>query len=227
MPRFIVVWLLMCIAQERIIAQSLPFFQEWKDTIQASLKEKPGLTGYFDSRTSFTQNSPVSVFGMFGGLSYGRRVDIGLAYYNSINEKPIRVIRNAGLPWQDTLYRTIGLGYVCVRGEYTFYRTRWWEFYFPLHVGLGTGSIYETWKENGATYRSQHQTILLPIECGVSGIFLITKWFGISGGLGYRFNLTSFNHYNSFSNIYYSLGFSLRTGTIYRMMKGAFKKKKK
>lgn len=203
---------------------SQPFYKEWADTIRLALKEKPGFTGYFDSRTSFTQNYPVSIFGAFGGLSYGRTVDLGLAYYNTMNEKSIRVIRNPGLPWQDTINRTVGLGYVCVRAEFTFYRTRWWEFYLPIHAGIGSGSIHERWTKNGANYHYQSQSVIMPVECGVSGIFLLTRWFGIAGGVGYRLNLTAFRHFNSYSNIYYSLGFSLRTGTIYRMMKGAFKK---
>ncbi len=160
------------------------------------------------------------------GLNWGGRVDLGFCFYNSYNEPRFPVYLKKGTPLADTFYRQIYFNYISLRAEYTYYKTRHWEFSVPVSIGLGKGNI-DDFDKVGTLYspRPSRKAAIVPLEVGVSGVYLIWKWLGLSAGLSYRANLSNFKHYEEFSAMNYTFGVSVRFGTLYKMAKSKLSKK--
>lgn len=197
-----------------------------RDSLHKYFNEKPSLSVYFDGKNSFITSLPSKMFGLFAGVNYAGRLDIGLCIYNSYNEPLLPVYRFKGTPKADTTYRKLFLTYASARAEYIYYKTRHWEFSVPVSVGIGSGVIYD-YDRQDSTYIQLKRTpnTLVPVEIGINGIYLIWRWLGISGGLSYRINLTHFEHFDELSTMNYTFGLSVRFGTLYKMAKSRLRKK--
>ncbi len=214
----------------------LPLFASYKSNAQSDhpirdsltkyFKEKPSISTYLDGKYSFIESFPSKMFGLFMGLNWGGRVDLGFCFYNSYDEPLPPIYLKKGTPLADTFYRNIYFNYTSLRAEYTFYKTRNWEFNVPVSIGVGKGNIddFDKVGEHYSPRQSQKATIV-PLEVGANGIYLIWKWLGMSAGLSYRANLSNFKHYEEFSAMNYTFGVSVRFGTLYKMAKSKLTKK--
>ncbi len=190
-------------------------FQKLRDTFLAAMKQKPNLTAYLDGRRSFVNSKAVNVLGAFIGYSYGRRVDVGLGYYQTAFATKYELKINKGTPLEMTGTRLINFNYLAGKVDYTFYKTKHWEFSVPLSLGVGEGLIIDSLPNKNSNTR----ITIIPLETGISGIYLFYDWFGFSSGLSYRLNLTHWQYFNDFSAMNYTFGFSIRFGTLWRHVK--------
>lgn len=201
-----------------ILAQNDKGFKIFKDTLLAAFKKKPSLTGYLDGRRSFTNSAKANVFGIFGGVNYGNRVDIGLGYYFIDRWANYPTILNRGTPYEIKANRTVKFNYWAIKTEYTFYKTKHLEFAIPFVIGVGKGIIQNFYRDT-LKLINEINLPLIPIESGISGVYLFRDWIGVSAGLSYRLNLTHWAYFNEFSSINYTFGISIRFGRIWRHIK--------
>ncbi len=195
--------------------------------IKKYLKEKPKFTGYLDGRNSFAEATRNNIFGAFIGASFANRIDLGLAYYQTVNEPPVLNLRNEGTPSQDSFVSFTKYNYFALRFSYMFHKSKKWEISVPYAFGIGTGNInnyYIKSMNKGAfvldslPYQS-YSMKLAPFELGIDATYLITPWFVFSAGMGYRLNMRHFEYNRNFSAVYYRYGFGIRFGYIYKKIK--------
>ncbi len=183
----------------------------------AAIKKKPTLTAYLDGRSSFVNSSPANVFGLFVGYNYGRRVDVGLAYYTTAFSKQYDITINKGTSFELKGTRSTTFGYLAAKVEYTFYKTKHWEFAVPLSLGIGKGFIEDFFVSPSKVTKTT--LTIVPLETGISGIYLFYDWIGVSAGLSYRLNFTNWQYFNEFTAMNYTGGISIRFGTLWKHIK--------
>ena len=210
--RFFIIIILVCTVSHSF-AQHHEFLK-LKDTFLSAMKQKPNLTAYLDGRSTLVNGFKANVFGAFVGYSYARRVDLGLAYYKTAFSTPYDAVINKGTPIERTETRVVNFDYLAAKIEYTFYKTKHWEFAVPLSIGLGNGHILKMSNDTLTT-----NLIIAPIETGITGIYLFYDWIGISAGLTYRLNLTRWDYFNEFTAMNYTGGISIRFGSLWRHVK--------
>jgi len=199
-------------------AQAQSEFKSLCDTFLCAVKKKPSLTGYLDGRRSFVNSFPANVFGIFGGVNYGKRLDVGLAYYTTAFSTPYDVTINKGTAFEYKALRKITFEYLAIKADYTFYKTKHWEFSVPISIGRGNGHIYNYHTDTNKLYNYTDLKVM-PLEMGVTGIYLFYDWIGLSSGLSYRLNLTNWQYFNEFTALSYTAGVSVRFGTLWRHVK--------
>ena len=100
--------------------------------IKKYLKEKPKFTGYLDGRNSFAEATRNNIFGAFIGASFANRIDLGLAYYQTVNEPPVLNLRNEGTPSQDSFVSFTKYNYFALRFSYMFHKSKKWEILYQI-----------------------------------------------------------------------------------------------
>lgn len=177
----------LCLLQLRTIAQPT------LDTIQWCLKQKPHVFGKLDTRNSFIYNSRIKIFGLKAGLSYGKRVFIGLGY-NQIYpnakatknfDKEIYLTNEQNTI--DSITGKLQLFYFSAQVEYIYYRTNHWQLSMPLQIGVGQTSYKYEWL--GKRRYDERYTCLI-YEPAVSVEYRFVKWIGVGADVGFRFMLT-------------------------------------
>lgn len=177
-----------CLLQLRGIAQPT------LDTIQWCLKQKPHLFGKLDTRNSFFYNSRIKIFGVKAGLTFGKRLNLGVGY-NQIYpfakvtknfDKQIYYANADNKP--DSVTAKLKLFYFSAHVEYIFYQVKHWQLSMPLEIGVGqTGYRYELF---GIKHNIE-QHLCLIYEPAVSIEYRFVKWIGIGADVGFRFMLTN------------------------------------
>ena len=177
----------LCLLQLRTIAQPA------LDTIQWCLKQKPHVFGKLDTRNSFIYNSRIKIFGLKTGLSFGRRLFIGIGYnqiYPSAKatknfDKQIYFTND--LNTKDSITAKLQLFYFSAQVEYIYYRNNHWRLSMPFQIGIGqTAYKYEIL--NKWQYKERYTCLIY--EPAVSVEYRFIKWIGVGADVGFRFMLT-------------------------------------
>ncbi|HRG52015.1 MAG TPA: hypothetical protein PLL00_04200 [Bacteroidia bacterium] len=163
------------------------------DTIQWCIKQKPHIFGKLDTRNSFIYNSRIKIFGMKAGVSYGKRLFIGLGY-NQIypNTKAAKSFdKQIYIPTEmntmDSVTAKLQLFYFSAQIEYIYYRTKHWQLSMPLQIGIGQTSYKYEWL---GKRRYNEKYACLIYEPAVSVEYRFVKWIGVGADVGFRFMLT-------------------------------------
>ncbi len=207
----------MCLSGQLKIAA-----QPTLDTIQWCLTQKPNPFVKLDTRNSFFYNSRVVIFGIKGGLNYGKRLHLGLGY-NQISpfarvtknfNKQIYYTRYDGQ--RDSVAAKLKFFYFSAHAEYIFYQTRHWQLSIPLLIGIGrTGYRYELM----GVKRNVDRHLCFIYEPAVSIEYRFFKWVGIGADVGFRFILTNNKVLNQKLNApVYAFKLLIYYGEIYRSL---------
>lgn len=140
-------------------------------------------TPYFslDSRNSSLMGTPVHLFGAKLGLEWDEQYRAGFGLYQLTTrfKDPIQV--DANPPSARSRFR---FRYYSLFAEYRFFHNKHWTLNGTLHLGMGR-SFYKPNNRPGLPDRLEKQFVLL-LGPHFSGAYRITRWLGLSGGLGYR-----------------------------------------
>lgn len=176
-----------CLLQLKVIAQPT------LDTIQWCLTQKPHLFGKLDTRNSFFYNGRIKIFGVKAGLTFGKRLNLGLGYnqiypFANVNKNFDKQVYYTNLDSKpDSVTARLKLFYFSAHVEYVFYQVKHWQLSMPLEIGIGqTGYRYELL---GVKHNIQ-QHVCLIYEPAVSVEYRFLKWVGIGADIGFRFMLT-------------------------------------
>jgi len=163
------------------------------DTIQWCIKQKPHVFGKLDTRNSFIYNSRIKIFGLKAGLSYGKRLFIGIGY-NQIypNAKATKnfdkeIYYTNEVNTTDSVTAKLQLFYFSAQLEYIYYQNKHWRLSMPLQIGVG--QTYYKYELVGKKHYTNRYTCLI-YEPAVSVEYRFVKWIGVGADIGFRFMLT-------------------------------------
>jgi hypothetical protein len=159
---------------------------EMMDTLRSSLHHSPRPLAGFGGRNAFVQNSRADIWGIKIGLSFNKRVRIGIGYnyMSSDLTQPFSFTDKSGITQAVLMH--MKLRYVSAYFEYVYFKNKHWEFSMPLQIGLGN-SLYEYTFEN-RTWKRDNEPIVL-YEPMVETEYFILPWLGLEADVGLRLML--------------------------------------
>ena len=167
----------------------------------------------FDTRNSFITGSTAKVYGLKAGVSFGKRLSIGLGY-NFIGTK---LRENTTLDDIEIKDAEIRMNYVAPYLEYGFFQRGPWE--IGTNIQLGVGSSFHRYTENGND-RIIHRGRVVLYEPVMSCEYKIFKLIGVGAGFGYRIMLKNNRAIEQqFTSPVYALRVRLIFDELYRRYK--------
>ena len=149
---------------------------QFLDTFKVFLKSRPSIDARLESRSSFLNNSPTKVSGVRLGLSFRRKLRVGIGYsWLDTDVKDAKLITDAfgNLRYTNEYLK---FGYVCYYADFVFHKTKRWQLSVPIQVGTG---MYWTQYNDGLKTIKSKQRLLLFYEPGITVQFKATKWCGL------------------------------------------------
>lgn len=169
------------------------------DTFKVFLRSKPSIDARLESRYSFLNNTATKVSGVRLGLSFRRKLRVGIGYSwldAEVKDKKFITDINGNARYTDNYFK---FGYICYYADFVFHKTKRWQLSIPIQVGTG---MYWTQYSNGSQIIKSKKRLLLFYEPGITIQFKITKWLGLGldvcGRLALRNTQYVGNKLNSF-----------------------------
>ncbi len=156
------------------------------DTFKVFLRSKPSIDARLESRYSFFGNVATQVSGVRIGLSFRRKLRVGVGYSwlaGDVSDK-IKRLSPTGVPL--LLNNYLKFGYVCYYADFVFHKTKRWQLSVPIQVGTGLAWFEHYY--NGQKIKSDKHLLLI-YEPGISVQFKALTWCGLGLDIGYRFAL--------------------------------------
>lgn len=186
----------------------------FEDEFKKSFHTKPKLDVKFDNRFSFIRDSDVKTIGIKVGLSFNRKIKVGLG----INTMVLPSTSNLILQ-DDTIAVQLEYTYFSPYIEYVYFSSKKWEFSLSTQIGIG-GANHNYLDENGIKQKI-NQTTILSYEPAMLIDYKIIQWIGIGTGIGYRLiYYKSVGIDQKFSSPEYVLKLKIYLGEIYRTLTG-------
>lgn len=171
---------------------------QWLDTIKALMHAKPNIDARLETRISFYKNDPKKVTGVRLGLSFRRKLKIGMGYSwldTDISEKKLI---SDGFGTTRLVDEYLKFGYICYYTDFVFHKTKHWQLSVPIQLGTG---LYWTQYDDGQSLIKSRKKLLLIYEPGISVQYKFTQWSGlgmdICGRIALKNTSLISNHLNS------------------------------
>lgn len=181
-----------------------------------NLKPDYKLIGGFDTRNSFIQQNPVTIYGLSLGITIDEKEQFKLGIYTltpqsarfimELNSSQNERITDAGLYFA-------GIGYTRRLLSY-----KWLELNLPLEAGIGATRLRKTVLRGGQEIELSNDHGFIPLQAGLQIDIGLHRWFGIGGSAGYRTTLINADYETNYNGPYFTYGLSFYLGTIYRDM---------
>jgi hypothetical protein len=149
---------------------------QFLDTFKVFLHSKPSIDARLESRYSFLNNNATKVSGVRLGLSFKRKLKIGIGYsWLDTDVTDQKLITDAfGIKRFTTNY--FKFGYICYYADFVFHKTKRWQLSVPIQ--LGTGQYWTQYNDGEKTVATKKHFLLF-YEPGISVQFKITRWCGL------------------------------------------------
>ena len=181
---------------------------------KTSLSTKPKFEFKFDSRFSFLRNTNVRTTGIKIGLTFNKKINIGLGLNNMFVNAKSEIIEQI-----DTIPVNLNYFYFSPYFEYVYFSSKKWEFNLSTQLGIGTAN-YSFTDINGKN-KTSNRTTILSYEPALLIDYKIVKWFGIGTGIGYRMVFYKNGGVKEeFSSTVYVIKLKIYLGTIVRTITG-------
>jgi hypothetical protein len=178
------------------------------DSIRTALIRGGSFAIGLDGRNSFIAGSPARVMGFRVGMDCGTvRLYTGLYSLG----KPVPG-QGYTLPG-DTVSSKLNFSYWGQTVDWRLYEDERWELALPVQAGIGIA--YRERFRNGIS-EQRKRPFFIPVEVQFTAIYKLTRYFGLSAGLGFR---VSSLKGSSFNGPVYYYGISFFGGTLYRDLK--------
>lgn len=154
------------------------------------MRSKPSIDARLESRYSFFSNTATKVSGVRIGLSFRRKLRVGIGYSWLAGDVSDKL--KTYDPFGNTVLvdNYLKFGYFCYYADFVFYKNKRWQLSVPIQVG--TGLAWFRHKENDVWIKSDKHFLLI-YEPGISVQFKVFKWCGLGLDMGYRFALKNTN----------------------------------
>ena len=207
--RWILFLVLSIMARQALLAQTINL----SDSLRQVFRQHMTPSFKFDTRNSFITGSTAKVYGLKAGVSFGKRLSIGLGY-NFIGTK---LRENTTLDDIEIRDAEIRMNYVAPYVEYGFFQRGPWE--IGTNIQLGVGSSFHRYTENGND-RIIHRGRVVLYEPVMSCEYKIFKLIGVGAGFGYRIMLKNNRAIEQqFTSPVYALRVRLIFDELYRRYK--------
>jgi len=178
------------------------------DSIREALRVGGSFAIGLDGRNSFIAGTPARVLGFRVGMDCGTvRLYTGLYSLG----KPVPG-QGYTLPG-DTVSSQLNFSYWGQTVDWRLYKDERWELALPVQTGIGVA--YRERFRNGIS-EQRKRPFFMPFEMQFTAIYKLTRYIGLSAGLGFR---VSTLRGSSFNGAVYTYGISLFGGTLYRDLK--------
>jgi hypothetical protein len=149
---------------------------QFLDTFKVFLKSRPSIDARLESRYSFLNNSPTKVSGVRLGLSFRRKLRVGIGYSwldTDVSDKKLITDAFGETGYTDEYFK---FGYFCYYADFVFHKTKRWQLSVPIQVG--TGMYWRQYSDGLQIVRSKKR-LLLFYEPGITIQFKAFKWLGV------------------------------------------------
>jgi hypothetical protein len=196
------------------------------DSTKMHTPKKYSLMAGFDTRNSFVsadKKISVKLQGVKAGVTILCKHHIAVGYYSVVNLPQKEVIDEAGTKYNLKL----NMEYLTLYYQYVLLNTKRWEIGFP--VELGGGNYHTTAIDTGGKkYKPFTDTLRTGISLFGAGFdvsFKIFRWLGFNAMGGYRFVGGPEPQGMNFNGVFYSVGFEIYFGQLYKMAKFGLKRR--
>jgi hypothetical protein len=146
------------------------------DSLSQIFKQRVTPSFKFDTRNSFITGSATKVYGIKAGVSFGKRLSLGVGYNFIGTELMENVVVN-----DENVSAEIRMNYVAPFIEYSFYQRGPWELITPIQLGVGN-SFLEYSTPDGKRTMNKGRVVLY--EPGMAFEYKIAKILGVGIGMG-------------------------------------------
>lgn len=174
-----------------ILFLSLSVKAQFLDTFKVFMRSRPSIDARLESRYSFFSNTATKVSGVRLGLSFRRKLRVGIGYSWLDGDVSDKLKRPGLYGNQITVNNYLKFHYICYYADFVFYKNKRWQLSVPIQVG--TGQAWFQYYYNGQTIKSKKHFLLI-YEPGISTQFKVFKWCGLGFDIGYRFALKNTNN---------------------------------
>lgn len=188
------------------------------DTINYSLKQRPGLFLNFVPFNSYISRDIANFTGIRAGLNFNKRIKFGIGYFGLTNSS---VVSDVLIEDDGPSYITPGelnFHFFSITAEYIFYKSHPWQVSFiPVQFGVGRASYDYIRRSETARIKTSRETVLL-LHPDFSAQYSVLNWLGIGATLGYRVSLNgSKNIQEDFNSPTFSLTLKVFMEELYKM----------
>lgn len=194
------------------------------DSIDLSLKERPRFLIDYGTRNSFVAGRRAQMSAVRFGVTFGEKFSAGGGY----NELTGRVYRTRYISKGTEELDRLRVQYMAYFIEYTFYKTKHWEFTIPVQLGLGRSFYHPAFYVPNSliNYKMFNPKFILVYEPTMSCTYNFNRWLGTGVDVGYRVLLLGRKSVaQKFNSPIYVLSIKLYYGTMYRDIKKYIYKK--
>lgn len=164
---------------------------QFLDTFKVFLKSRPNIDARLESRYSFLNHNATKVTGVRLGLSFKRKLRVGIGYSwldADVSDKKLITDILGNERYANNYFK---FGYVCYYADFVFHKAKRWQLSVPIQVGTG---MYWTKYHDGEKFVNSKKRLLLFYEPGITVQFKITKWCGLGIDVCARLALRNTNY---------------------------------
>ncbi|MES2566624.1 MAG: hypothetical protein V4565_07145 [Bacteroidota bacterium] len=164
---------------------------QFLDTFKVLLHSRPSIDARLESRYSFLNHNATKVTGVRLGLSFRRKLRVGLGYSwldTDVSDKILITDAYGRIRYTDSYLK---FGYLCYYADFVFHKTKRWQLSVPIQVGTG---MYWSQYNNGLQTIKSKKRLLLFYEPGITVQFKITRWCGLGLDVCARLALRNTNY---------------------------------
>lgn len=196
------------------------------DSTNMNRKRKFSLLAGFDTRNSFVsaeKKISVKLQGVKAGVKINGCHNLAIGYYSVINLPKKQITDENGVVYDLQLNMSYGTLFY----EYVLLNTKRWEIGIPVEIG---GGNYHTTATDtaGKKYKPFADTARTGISLFGAGLdvsFKIFQWLGFNATGGYRLVGGAEPQGMNFNGVFYSVGFEIYFGRLYKMAKFGLKRR--
>lgn len=179
------------------------------DSLRVAFAQKPSFTANFNTRNTIVTGRPIRTRSVKAGMSYRRRVGIGVGFHWLEHDNVKLYESIEGLEER----RELRMAYGTLYFEYSFVRKQHWEITLPVHLGMGVSRELILSDQEPVTI---NRGGFLLYEPSMIAQYNFLRYFGIGGGVGLRIMLVNNGKIDEqFTAPLYQLHLKIRFGDIW------------
>jgi len=183
-----------------------------------SFKNKPSFFINLDRTSSFVAGKAATTNELRLGLDFKKKVRLGLGIASLASDVvvPKNIVTESGT--DSSLNAKLSLTYLTLSSEYTLYDSKRWQVTTPMVLGIGSAYFtYYEWKGDEILTKKLDEGGIVLLSPSVIATYRILRWFGISGGIGYRVMLKNNQRIGEeFNSPIYVIRLRIFMGEIYK-----------
>ncbi len=190
------------------------------DSVHIYKSQKYSFLFALDSRNSFINSGmkiPVNVKGFMAGMVINQRHSLAIGFYGVSNFLKSEPISNES---NQKMNINLKMGYATIFYEYLFIDTKRWQIGIPIEIGSGSFQRFATTTDSLhkpiPTYTDTASKSITLFSAGLDITFVVHKWLGLNAMGGYRLVGQREPSGINFNGVFYSVGFQLYMGQIYK-----------